>query len=55
MCGTGVLSIQTEVLPQDQRRMVLEQAILPVLQGGKIYVQVLMQRSFVLSLRGNVE
>jgi hypothetical protein len=36
-----ILSIQTEVLPQDQRRMVLEQAILPALQGGKIYVHVL--------------
>jgi hypothetical protein len=35
------LSIQTEVLRQDQRRMVLEQAILPALHGGKIYVQAL--------------
>jgi hypothetical protein len=34
-----LLSTQTEVLPQDQRRMVLEQAILPALQGGNIYVQ----------------
>jgi hypothetical protein len=52
LCGIRIhISIQTEVLPQDQRRMVLEQAILLPLQGGKMSVQVLRMKASVAGQR----